>query len=152
MAKSQTLAEKLKLKIGATKIVFVGVPEVSAFMSKEKNEPYYKVQLKDAITVRCSTNPQLGTFEVDELYVRESAFASDQWKYADEKNPEKGFWMENWVADFSINQKIPIYQETSILEYVRLSRGLKTEERNNEAKKSILDLVAAVKARQEAKK
>lgn len=146
----QTLAEKLKLKIGNTKIVFIGVPEATGVVSSE-GEVYYECFLKEPVKVRCSTSPKMPVFETDKLMIRESALGSDQWQYTDPKKPELGFWMENWVADFSVNQKIAIYQETTILKYVRINNGLKRDERDEEAKSSIMGMIEAFKARKEGK-
>lgn len=146
-----TLAEKLKMKLGPTVIRFVGVPEPSGVLSSE-GEPYYICQLESPITVRCSTEPSIPPLETDVLYVRESAINSDQWKYVDEKKAEKGFWMDGWVADFSINQKIAIYQATSILAYVKTQRGLKNEKRLGEVRDSIAKQIEDFKAKQAAAK
>lgn len=148
---TQTLAEKLKLKIGNAKIVFIGVPELSGVASSD-GEPYFECFLKEPVKVRCSTSPTLPVLETDKLYIRESALASDKWEYVDPKKPELGFWMEGWVADFSVNQKIPIYQETTILKYVRANNNLKRDERNKEVKGSIMGMIEEFKARQAGKK
>lgn len=147
---TQTLAEKLKLKLGNSKIVFIGVPEATGVVSSD-GETYFECFLKEPVKVRCSTSPNMPVLETDKLMIRESALASDKWQYEDEKKPEKGFWMEGWVADFSVNQKIAIYQETTILKYVRANRGLKRDERDEAAKGSIMQMIEDFKARQPKK-
>lgn len=135
----------LKMNIAGTKIIFTGVPVLSGFVTS-KGEPYYELTTKDAVMVRCSTHPALGTFETNKLFVRESDLNSDQWRYEDAKKPELGFWMENWVADFSVNQKIPLYQATSIRQYIKGERGVRREEREAAAKEGIVALVEKFKA------
>lgn len=140
-----TLAQKLKLKLGAANIVFVGQPVPSGITSSE-GELYYICKLKEPIDVRCTVNPGLPALPVDELYVRESAF-NEEWNYADDKKPELGFWKEGWVADFSVNQRIPIYQATTILAYTRTQRGLKKEDRNKALTADIQKQIEAFKAK-----
>jgi hypothetical protein len=150
MATTQTLAQKLKLNVGSAKIVFVGVPELSGAVSSD-GEAYYTCFLKEPIKVRCSTSPSMPVLETDQLHIRESALTSDKWQYVDAAKPEKGFWMEGWVADFSVNQKIAIYQETTILKYVRNTRDQRRGERDEAAKGSIMQMIEDFKKRKEGK-
>lgn len=143
---NKSLAELLKLDVAPETIVFVGMPELSGIASS-KGEPYYKVMLKDPITVRCTTDPKLPALPTDFLYIRQSALVSTDWKYSDPKKPELGFWMEGWVADFSVNQRIPIYQATSIREYIKLERETKKGERHTNIAAELDKMIAEHKAK-----
>jgi hypothetical protein len=148
MAKS--LAELLKLDVAPEQIIFVGVPELTAVVSS-KGEPYYKAMLKTPISVRCTTDPKLPALPTDHLYIRQSALTSTDWKYTDPKKPELGFWMDGWMADFSVNQRVAIYQDKSIREYIKGERENKKTQRHNDLATELDAMVQAFNAKKAAK-
>jgi len=135
------LAEVLGINLQAQKVILVGKPELTGIMSESGDvpEPYYVFQLKEPVQVRCSTHREIPVHETSEVYVRESALASEKWQYVDPKKPEKGFFMEGWVTDFSVNQKIDLYQETTIREWRRTRNKLRGADRVKEAEQSLLE-------------
>lgn len=138
------LAQLLKIDIAnATTVILVGNPEVTTIMSSEKNEPYYLCKLLKPITVRCSSDNKIEPYETDEVYIRESDISKDGWKFVDETKPELGFFMPEWVADFSKSQQIPIYQSETIREWSKGSREQKQIERRNSINAFIREKAAA---------
>lgn len=118
------LTQVLGLQLGNLDIILVGVPQITNIMDSD-DKPYYVAKTKSPIMVRCSVDPDIEAQEVEELYLRESAVASEDWVFVDEKKPEEGYFMKDWVADFSKGQKIPIYQETSIKKWAQGNRSTK---------------------------
>jgi len=109
----------------AAAIRFVGKAEISAITSKD-GESYWIWKLKNPIIVGCSTNPAIERDEYSELYLRESALELDSW----EGSEKEGFFIKGWVADFSINHQVPLYQDTSIRKWIndgRTEKGKKQE-------------------------
>lgn len=136
------LAKILNLNVEETVIVLVGTPEVTNLVTSD-DEPYYAIKLKTPLTVRCSIDPDVLPFEADEVYVRKSAITSDGWKFIDEKKPEEGFYMPNWVVDFSKGQQIPVYQETSIKKWSKNNRGDRRERNREEINARIREKIAS---------
>lgn len=125
-------------------IRFTGEPVVTNILTSD-GEPYYEWQLVSPITVRCSTDPNILPEEgVDRLYLRESALSLDIWEKDD-----KGFFIRGWVVDFSKNQQIHIYQETTISEWRKLQRPNRVAKEREAINGGI---VARIKARTEQKK
>lgn len=119
------LSEKFNLQ---TLVVLVGLPELTTKKSST-GEFYYRCQLLNPVIVSCSVEKKILAHEVDEVYIRESAVRQDGWEFVDEKDPSKGYYMPKWVVDFSKNQMIPLYQETTILEWRRGNNIVTGEER-----------------------
>lgn len=128
------LADILGLDLGQTKAILTGKPEATNIETSD-GELYYIAKLKEPVTVRCSVDPNIDAFETDEVYIRESALTSEEWVAVDEKKPEDGFYMPNWVVDFSKGHEIPVYQAESIKKWARGQRDNNRDER----RKSIND-------------
>lgn len=135
----KSLAEVLNLSDKQTQIIFVGIPEATNVVDRD-NQPYYICKLQDEITVRCSSDPSVIAHPATELYVRAAALQRNDWVYLDEANPDKGFYIPGWVADFSKAQRIDIYQEKSIQQWARGERSAKIDQQ-------IAEINAQLKAR-----
>lgn len=120
------------IKATSQDILFIGQPELSGKINSEGIE-YLVTKLKNPIMVRCSTMPEMPAIEVDELYFLETLQEHEGW----EGNPEDGFKIPGYRADFSRRQEMAIYQETSIQTWIRGNR----KEKSEEDKKSFLERV-----------
>lgn len=107
-----------------------------------EEQPYYVVKLKTPISVRCSVDAEILPYETDEVYLRKSALESDSWTPVDPEHPEDGFYMPNWVVDFSKGQQIAIYQETSIKKWAQLNRGDRRIQNRDRINDSIREKIA----------
>lgn len=118
-------------------IRLTGTPTISTKTTSD-GMPYYEWALKSPITVRCSVDPEIEPLEVESLFVREEALNLETWTGSE----EEGFHIPGWKADFSKNQEIAIYQETTIAMYIRDNRKDRTSERRgsiNERIKKIME-------------
>lgn len=115
------LVEALKLNLKEVKVILIGNPEETNFMDSD-NKPYYSVKLKNPAICRCSVDAEIEAHEVDEIYIRQDALTADGWEFVNGKDATDGYFMPKWVLDFSIGQKLPIYQETSIKQWLKGSR------------------------------
>lgn len=141
------LASILKLNLDERKVVIISVEETNIVDSDE--QPYYLAKLKEPVKVFCSVEPDIEAVEHDEVYVRKAAILEEGWSFTDEKKPEEGFWREGWVVDFSVGQRIPIYQATTIKKWTKENRGVRRISRNTDINAGLL---AKVKAKAEQKK
>lgn len=125
MAKLTELGIKLA---AATAVRFVGKPEPTSFVSTSggKDEPYFLWRLKESVTVLCSMDGEVLPQEVDELYVRQSLLETEGW----EKDKD-GVFIPGFVTDFSLNQKICLYQAETIRAYVKENRAVRKGERSS---------------------
>jgi hypothetical protein len=137
------LAALLGVAIAQTNVILVGKPEITTFMTSD-DEPYYAAQLKTPITVRCSVDPLVEAFETDEVFIRESALNSEDWTFVDEKKPEEGYFMKDWVVDFSKSQMLPIYQSESIKKW---GKGNRTTQKASNLEKINAAIRAGMAAR-----
>ena len=90
-------------------------------------------------------NFNFNPLEVDELYLRASAMELPGW----EGSPEEGVYFPGWVADFSENMFVGLYQEKTIrqwfdsqpetIERKRMIRGTRYNQRIDEINKRIED-------------
>ena len=135
-----SLASKLGLELGQKSVIFVGTPEISNLVTSD-NEPYYIAKLKNEVTVRCSTNPDIEPMIVDEAYVRESALKLD-WTFVNEAKPEEGFFIPDWKLDFSTNQGIVIYQDETIRAWSKKQRGTRKAESTSRINTGIRERMA----------
>lgn len=140
------LASILKLNLDERKVIIISAEETNIVDSDE--QPYFLCKLKNPIKVFCSVEPDIEAFESDEVYVRKSAINSEGWSLVDEKKPEEGSYRDGWVVDFSVGQRIPIYQETTIKRWTKENRGVRRTTRNTNINTGIL---AKVKAKLEHK-
>jgi hypothetical protein len=108
-------------------IVFIGELSDSGIVDRE-GEPYYVGKLAEVLTIRCSTDPEVGAIEVEELYIRKQIAEGDDWTLIDEKDPAKGFTIPNYKADWSTGQEVGLFQETTIAAWIKGSRKDKREE------------------------
>jgi hypothetical protein len=123
------LAKLLNLNIDEVKVILIGDPTETNILDSN-DEPYFVAKLKSPLMVRCSTDPAIEAQEIDEIYLRKSAVLAEGWTMVDEKKPEEGYFMPNWVADFSKTQMISIYQAESIKKWAVKSRdGRRTADR-----------------------
>lgn len=139
-----TLADILKMEIGKNFIVLVGKPEVTNFTTSD-GEPYYSCQLKDEVTVRCSVDPNIEPFPTKEIFLRESAINKEGWKFVDEKKPEEGFYMPDWIVDFSKGQELPVYQETTIKKWYQTNRSATRDSERKRINDSIREKIQGKK-------
>ncbi|HEV7331991.1 MAG TPA: hypothetical protein VGN63_13230 [Flavisolibacter sp.] len=91
------------------KIRFVGEPLASSIYSSD-DELYFVWQLKEPIKVYCSLDINFPGIVLNELYIRESTLKRDDWS----GSPKDGFYIDGWIADYSKNMAVGIYQETTI--------------------------------------
>ncbi len=141
-----SLAKLLKMDIGTTKIILVGVPEVTPFLDSDE-KPYYVAKLKDPVKVYCSVDNGVTPFEAEELYIREEAINADGWKLVNDQKPEEGFYMEGWVADFSKGQQLALYQAESIKKWAKATRGSRRDEQREVINSKIKQMIDAKKAK-----
>jgi hypothetical protein len=138
------LTEILGMKATDNQAIIVGTPVITNHMDSE-DKPYYEATLKNPIKVTCSTEPSLGSFDAEVVYIREAALSEEGWKMVEEGKPEEGFYREGWVVDFSVGQELPIYQERTIKKWSREQYKTKKADRNSA-------LAAKLKAGQIGKK
>lgn len=138
------IAKALNLNLEDNKAILIGTPELTNFVTSE-DEPYYAVKLKNTITVRCSIDKEILPQEIDEVFVRKSALESDDWKFVDENKHDEGFYMPNWVVDFSKGQQLALYQETTIAKWTKLSRGDRRSSNRDEINNRIREKMATKK-------
>jgi len=147
-----TLAELLGLDIAKVLAILVGAGEPTNFTSST-GEPYFLFKLKSPIMVGCSMDPEIQRFETDEVYVRQGALTDPElvkiMKVAVEGKPLEGFWFDKWVVDFSLGQKIPIYQETTIRQWTKDNRSVRKVQRTTDVNAGIR---AKIKAKAEETK
>lgn len=127
------LFQALGMEDQASSIILVGKPTVTGKICSTDNLPYYLAKLKNPVTVYCSMDDSVEPWETDEIYVRKSALVGPtaaEWKFVNPDKKEEGFFVEGWVGDVSVNQEIPIYQETTIREYVKGNRDVKKEKKS----------------------
>lgn len=91
-------------------------------IADSNNQPYYSVKLKTPVTVRCSTDNQIIPFETDEVFVRKADVFADGWDTVNGKDEKDGFFMKNWVVDFSKGQQLAIYQSETIKSWAKDNR------------------------------
>ena len=136
------LATLLGVKVDATQVILVGVPEETIYMDSD-DQPYYVAKLKNPVTVRCSIDPEILPHEADEVFIRKSAITQEGWVFVDEKKPAEGFFMPNWVVDFSKGQNLPLYQETSIKKWTKTTRGERRDTTREKINTGIREKLAA---------
>jgi len=112
------LTEILKMDVNDNRPIIVGTPVITNFEDSD-GKPYYEATLLKPIRVTCSTDPSLGSFSAEVVYIREAALSEDGWKLVEEGNPEAGFYREGWVVDFSTGQELPLYQAETIKKWSR---------------------------------
>lgn len=139
------LAKLLNLNIDEVKVILVGAPVETNILDSE-DQPYFVAKLKAPITVRCSSDPLVESFETDEIYLRKSAVLSEGWTEVEAGKPESGYYMPGWVADFSKTQLIPIYQETSIKKWAQSNRSTRRDSERERINESIRKSIADKKA------
>lgn len=115
------IATLLGLNTNETQVILIGVPEITNILDSDE-QPYYAAKLKNPITVRCSVDPEIIPYETEEVYIRKAALDSEDWIMVNEKDPADGYYMKNWVVDFSKGQQIAIYQSESIKKWARGNR------------------------------
>lgn len=133
------LTDAFKIEKGAD-IILVGKPEVTNHETRD-GEPYYVAKLKTPVMVHCSVDKGIEPFETDEVYIRESAIEQD-WKFVDEKKPEKGYFMPGWKVDFSKGQELVLYQETTIAKWTKTDRTSRSDERRTGINARIKERIA----------
>lgn len=136
------LVEALKLDINEVKVILMGNPEETNFMDSD-DKPYYVAKLKAPVMVRCSVDPTVDAQEVDEVYIRKDAISMEGWEFVNGKDATEGYFMPKWTVDFSIGQKLPIYQETSIKKWLKSSRDEKSKSRSASINEGIRAKIAA---------
>ena len=104
-----------------TAIALVGQPEVTSFMDSD-NKPYYRIGLVKPVMVHCSVDSLIDPIEADAVFMRERDLDQD-FTLVTEGKPEEGYYIPNWVVDFSKGQELCLYQETTIRKWVRDNRG-----------------------------
>ena len=117
-------------------IRFVGQSVKTALTSSE-GIPYYTWKLAKPVKVYCSTEALIEPKIVDELYIRETDIDSDAWeKDADgffavvrSKDKDGKDVVKEFVADFSINREISLYQDSTIFQWRNGARKDRTKER-----------------------
>lgn len=139
------LANLLKIELGQQEVILVGAPEITQIMDSDE-QPYYVAKLKVPVTVRCSTDPAIDSFEADEVYIRESDLKKEGWVALDEKKPEDGFHQPGWVVDFSKGQGIAIYQSESIRKWSKGNRNVRRDSQRTELNAKIKAMVEARKS------
>lgn len=132
------LADVFKTSFGRPEIVLVGKPEITNFEDSE-GKPYYKASTKSPVLVGCSTDKDIESFETSEVYIRERDVNGDGWEFVDKNKPEKGFFMKDWVADFSKGQELVLYQAETIARWAKNNRENERIERRTSINKRIQD-------------
>jgi len=130
------LTEILKMDVNDNRPIIVGTPVITNFEDSD-GKPYYEATLKNPIKVTCSTEPSLGSFDTEVVYIREAALSEDGWKMVEEGNPEAGFYREGWVADFSVGQELVLYQESTIKKWSRDQFKTRKTDRNSKLAEKI---------------
>jgi hypothetical protein len=138
------LTQILGMDANDNRAILVGTPVITNFEDSE-GKPYYEATLLKPIKVTCSTEPSLGSFETEVVYIREAALNEEGWKLVEEGKPEAGFYREGWVVDFSTGQELPLYQERTIKKWFREKSKGDRADRNSK-------LTAKIKAGQIGKK
>lgn len=118
-------------------VILVGKPEVSNIMDRD-NKPYLVFKTKQPVVVRCSTNPNIISYETEEVYVRQSDAELDSWVEAEDGI---GFNIPGWLVDFSTNHGIPIYQAETIQQWVRKQRKEKQSTHTTEINERLKSLL-----------
>lgn len=111
------------------KIVFVGKLEKDLAIVSAEGIPYYKGMLKDPIMVGCSIDKEIEQHEADFLYIREEDALGDKWVFVNGKDATDGFYIPDFVADFSKGHEADLYQSTTIRQWTRDTRTLRGKER-----------------------
>lgn len=122
------------LGLTSNMIILVGKPELTNTVDSN-NQPFFACKLKEPVTVRCSVDALIEPYETDEVFVRQSAVMEADWEFVNPEKPEEGFYMKDWVVDFSKSHKLPLYQETTIRQWAngnRDTRRLKDRQTINE--------------------
>lgn len=141
------LAQMLGIDLTKIQVILIGSGELTNTMSAT-GEPYYLFKLKSPVMVGCSMDADIERFEADEVYLRQSALTDESLtiKLVTPDKPEDGFYFDKWVIDFSLGQRIPIYQETTIREWSKGNRGVRRVQRTIDANTSIRAKLEARKA------
>lgn len=135
------LTEVLGLDLKTVKVVLIGIPEQTAHLDSD-DQPYYKVGLKDPITVLCSMDPLIEPEIVDEVYIRKSALDLEGWEFVNGKDATEGYTMPKWIVDFSKGQQIPIYQETTIKNWTKANRTVRNDAKRDNINSGIKERMA----------
>lgn len=115
---------------------FVGT-SVKTALTTSDGVPYYVWKLAKPVKVFCSTEALIDPQVVDELYIRETDIESDLWE-KDEigcfaqfvtKDKDGKEVTKEFVADFSTNREICIYQDSTIFQWRNGARKDRTKER-----------------------
>lgn len=122
-----TLSSLLGKQVGISNPIAILDFEETQIQDRE-GELYYSAKLKDPVTVRCSTDNTIPSFQTSEIFVRASALELDSWELVDSNDPKSGLHIKGWVVDFSKGQQIPIYQETTIRQWAKGERKIKNEQ------------------------
>lgn len=125
-----------------TEIIFVDGNFTATGLLTAEGTEYLVGKLKAPIMVRCSTMKDLPAQEFDELYLRPEIANSDAWEPVDKEAFEKaakdktpytgGIRIPGYLADFSKNQEIPVYQAETIAQWAKGKRKADGEGRNND--------------------
>ena len=131
--------------LAASKVILVGAPEPTDVLDRDK-QPYFRFNLAEPITVRCSTDKDMPALEnVTEIYMRSKDVDEATVTFVNGKDAAEGYFVEGWKADFSTTQEMPIYQATTINEWRKSDRQVKGDERK-------LSLAEKIKKANELKK
>jgi len=106
-------------------VVFIGKLEDSGIVDRE-GEPYFVGRLAETLSIRCSTDAEIGAIEIDELFIRKEIAEGDKWTLVDENDPTKGFTIVGYKADWSTGQEVGLFQETTIAAWIK---GNRTDQR-----------------------
>jgi len=131
-------------------IVFIG-KMIETDIETSEGELYWLGKLKDPVMVGCSVNKDIERHEVDELYVRASDKDSDLWVGVNGKDLSEGYFIPNWVADFSTGQEIEIYQSETIRRWAQGNRKERGLRRTADSNLSIRERIKARAERMAAK-
>lgn len=128
-------------------IRFVGNP-IDTEIFSSSGEQYHVWKLKTPVKVYSSMNLRAIPIELDELYLRASSLERDDW----EGSVEEGLYIPGWIADFSENMCLGLYQEKTIREWFnnkseiierkKLIRGIRRNEHLQEINRSIREKIA----------
>lgn len=130
-----TLRETFKLKpLG--NIVILGEPIETNVLDSD-GKPYYSCKLKNPIIARCSIDKEIEPVETDEVFIRSTAVDTVEATLVNPEKPEEGWFIKNWVVDFSKGQEIVLYQETTIAKWARENRGARKTTRNSDINQRI---------------
>lgn len=116
----------------AQKIRFVGDAIETTKVSSDGTK-YFVWPLAEEVKVYCSTESQLEPQIVKELFIRQTDLDADVWE-----KDEQGFYAladrekgQEYLADFSVNQEICIYQPETIRAWSRDDRKARSAERRS---------------------